>query len=159
MITSNQCIGNIYGYLRELVSEIGYFRQSMTENHFFRADIDEEQGEFYEALKNKVRYPAFVAESFGNTYTKTEKGIFKERMMAFSIVEGTRTDNDYNELDTINDRVEPIGDEIMRRLIDACREARCPIEIDETEATQIRNTQERYAVMRWSFTMRSFWYE
>lgn len=159
MITSNQSISNIYAFLRGIVEEQEYFRQGGTENHFFRADIDEEQGEFYEALKNRVRYPAFVAESFGNTYTRMERGLFKERAMAFSIVEGTRDDNDYDELDEINDRVEPQGDNILRLLIEECREARCRIEIDEIEATQIRNTQERYAGMRWSFTMRSFWYD
>lgn len=159
MITSNQSISNIYAFLRGIVEEQEYFRQGGTGNHFFRADIDEEQGEFYEALKNRVRYPAFVAESFGNTYTRMERGLFKERAMAFSIVEGTRDDNDYDELDEINDRVEPQGDNILRLLIEECREARCRIEIDEIEATQIRNTQERYAGMRWSFTMRSFWYD
>lgn len=159
MITSNQSISNIYTALRAIVAEEGYFGHSEGENHFFRADIDEEQGEFYEALKNRVRYPAFVAESFGTTYTRMERGIFKERAMAFSIVEGTRDDNDYDELDAINDRVEPQGDNILRLLIDQCREAACRIEITDIEATQIRNTQERYAGMRWSFTMRSYWYD
>ena len=159
MITSNQSISNIYAFLKTIVAEQEYFHHSAVENHFFRADIDEQQGEFYEALKNRVRYPAFVAESFGNTYTRLERGLFKERSMAFSIVEGIREDNDYDELDDINDRVEPQGDNILRLLIEECRNASCRIEIDDIEATQIRNPQERYAGMRWSFTMRSFWYE
>ena len=53
-------VGQYYQYIESLAANHVMMRHSDTEKHYFRGELEE----FYMDLRNRVKFPALIAESF-----------------------------------------------------------------------------------------------
>lgn len=150
-------ISELHTLLKCKIKSMAYFKKE--DGHFFRLDIDDQAGELYKSLRTKAKWPALVVETSGINYPQMENGYYKERMIAFSVVENMKTDLDYDEFDSVGERAEEAGEEILNALMEEFENSRCPIRTGEIEATRIWNTAERFSGWRWSLSISSYFHE
>jgi hypothetical protein len=151
----NDTIIDFYDVLREEAANNPLIGAKEGEKHFFRGEAHE----FYQGLRNVCDYPCVVGEGFRNAYSKQSSGIWKERETSFAVVDGYPDVNDWDQIDTVFARCETIGDSILKKLMDAYREKGCTILAEDVEAEQVENMQERWAGLRYTVIIKSWWRE
>jgi len=131
------------------------------EPHYFRGELEE----FYMGFRDRVNFPAMVQEGSEIRFTSDNAdNAFKERESSFMIVQSYENDDDYEAIYQAFDLCERIGDEIIRRINLDKFKAECMVVkdflLEDVSAVQIQNTRERYVGVRYSFTIKSpFWNE
>lgn len=98
-----------YQYIESLARSHKMVRHSDTDKHFFRGELEE----FYMDLRNKVKFPAVIAESWEITFQNETK----ERETSFIIAVAYKESKNWGYIYAAIDLCERIGDEFLRRII------------------------------------------
>lgn len=151
----NETIIDFYDVLRSEAASNPLIDSKEGEHHFFRGEANE----FYNGLRNVCDYPCVVGEGFRNTYSKQGNGIWKVRETSFAVVDGYPDTNDWDQIDTVFARCETIGDSILRKLMDEYSAQGCTLLAEDVEAEQVENMQERWAGVRYTVLIKSWWRE
>lgn len=151
----NDTIIDFYDVLRDEAAHNPLIGAREGKKHFFRGEINE----FYVGLRNNCDFPAVIGEGFRNTYAKQGNGIWKERETAFSVVDSYPDTDDWDQIDTVFACCETIGDDILKKLLDEYRAQGCTILAEDVEAEQVENMQERWAGLRYTVIIKSWWKE
>lgn len=86
--------GQYYQYLESLATQHVDIQHSSVEKHFFRGELEE----FYMDLRNKVKFPALVAESFELSFSNDTKMRETSFIVACAYGESKNWDNIYSSI-------------------------------------------------------------
>lgn len=139
----------LYEYLEQLASShvlVNHVPNSKNagDKHFFRGELEE----FYMDLRNRVNFPAVVAESFEVQFYDGKK----VRESSFIIAADYRESKDWDGIVSALRLCERIGDEFIRRIGYDDENGDLCGNIDFVSAVPILNEQRLYAGMRYTFT-------
>ena len=142
---------SFYAYMRTLAAqhrEIGVDNQEDNRKHFFVGELED----FYKGLCSVVKFPALVVEGFQINLSDNEQDtVYRES--AFVVVFSY---NDHQNTDQETDcysKSEDVGREILRRMAYDGDDAICPIRISNIQGVQVLNETNKYAGIRFSFTL------
>jgi len=152
MSNINNTPANYYGYMKTLAERHDLIKHTENEKHFFRGELEE----FYIGLKNKVNFPAMIAEGFTLNYGDNLQR--KERESSFIIAEKYTEQKDYGDIDRAFNLCEIIGEEIIRRLLEDEEFNDCAT-FEAVSAVQIINEMEKYVGIRFTITANSPFFE
>lgn len=142
---------SFYAYLRQLANQhkdIGKDKANENRKHFFIGELED----FYKGLKSVVLFPALVVEGFQISLSDDEQQT-KYRESAFCVVFDYEQHSDYEQQIDCFSKSEDVGLEILRRMSEDAFEAVCPIKITDVSGVQILNETDRYAGVRFSFSL------
>ena len=151
MINFNLNATNFYSYMREIASKhklIGKDSEEKNRKHFFIGELED----FYKGLNSVVEFPALVVEGFKLNLSDEEQST-KYRESAFTVVFDYKDHDNYEQQTTCFSNSEDIGLEILRKMNEDACETICPIGISDISGVQIINTKDKYAGIRFSFTL------
>ena len=137
-MTSNQ----YYQYIESLAAAHRMVGHTATEKHYFRGELEE----FYTDLRNRVRFPAVVAESFELTY---HDGV-KERETSFIIAANYKESRNWPQIYAALDLCERIGDEFLRRMATDTDDGTMCGDVEFLAAVPMVNEQHLYAGVRYT---------
>ena len=92
-----------YQYIESLARSHRMVAHSDTEKHFFRGELEE----FYMDLRNRVKFPAVIAESWEITFTQGSK----ERETSFIIAAAYKESKNWQNIYAALDLCERIADD------------------------------------------------
>ena len=118
-------IHDYYQYIESLARSHRMVAHSDTEKHFFRGELEE----FYMDLRNRVKFPAVIAESWEITFTQGSK----ERETSFIIAAAYKESKNWQNIYAALDLCERIGDEFLRRILTDTIRMSCPFNPDPDE--------------------------
>lgn len=148
-------------YLRKLASLNKRLAHTDQESHYFRGELEE----FYTGFRDRVNFPALIQEGSEIRFSSDNAdNAFKERETSFIIVQNYGQDDHYDEIYAAFDLCEKIGDEIIRKMNSDKYRPECMVikdfNLDYTSGIFIQNIRERYVGVRYSFTLKTlFWNE
>jgi len=117
--------------------------------HFFIGEMED----FYKGLRSVVEFPALVVEGFQLNLDEWQETLYRES--AFTVVfDYNDHDNSAQQTDCFS-QSEDIGREILRRIAADGDESLCPIRINNIAGVQVLNETDRYAGIRFSFSIYS----
>jgi len=151
MLNFNLNANSFYAYMRQMQSqhkEIGKDKADESRKHFFIGELED----FYKGLKSLVLFPALVVEGFQISLSDDEQQT-KYRESAFCVVFDYEQHSDYEQQIDCFSKSEDIGLEILRRMAEDASESVCPINITEVSGVPILNETDRYAGVRFSFSL------
>ncbi len=137
-----------YGYLEGLAEKhtlVRHNQGSPAEKHYFRGELEE----FYMDLRNRVKFPAVVAESFELQFYEGKK----VRESSFIIVTNYGESKNWDDIDGAFRLCERIGDEFMRRISYDDEEGDLCANVAFESAVPVLNEQHLYAGIRYTFTV------
>lgn len=139
-----------YAYMRQIASqhkEIGADIPNENRNHFFIGELQD----FYNGLRSRVLFPALVVEGFSLNLLDNQEALYRES--AFTVTFPYEQEDNYDQQTECFSKSEDIGKEILRKMLLDAENANCPISISDIAGTMILNNTERYAGIRFSFTL------
>jgi len=142
---------SFYAYMRQLAAqhkEITSPNEELNRKHFFIGELED----FYKGLKSVVEFPALVVEGFQISLSDDEQQT-KYRESAFCVVFDYEAHSDYEQQIDCYSKSEDIGLEILRRMSEDASESVCPIRITDVSGVQVLNETDRYAGVRFSFSL------
>ena len=134
-----------YQYIESLASSHRMVAHSDTEKHYFRGELEE----FYTDLRNRVRFPAVVAESFEISY---HDGV-KERETSFIIAANYRESRNWPQIYAALDLCERIGDEFLRRMSADMEDGALCGSVEFLSAIPMVDEQHLYAGIRYTIRL------
>ena len=149
MINFNDNAGCFYAFMRGIAEPHADILHSNKEKHFFIGELEE----FFMGLRSKVRFPALVVEGFELNYSD-EKPIIKHRESAFTVIYAYTQKDDYNAITDCYSKSEIIGEEIINKIRQEGMDLPCQVRIENIHGLEIINENEKYAGVRFSFTLR-----
>lgn len=138
-----------YDYIEQLASANTLVKHHSREKHFFRGELEE----FYMDLRNKVRFPAVIAESFELSWE--EDAEFKNRETSFIIASEYKGAKNWDNINTAFDLCERIGDEFLRRIMYDADEGGLCAGIIPLSAVPVLNEQHLYAGIRYTIYLKT----
>lgn len=136
---------NYYQYIEQLATQHKLVAHSENEKHYFRGELEE----FYMDLRNKVRFPAVVAESFELSFDNQ----YKQRETSFIIVVAYKESKNWTQIYSAYDLCERIGDEFLRRMIDDASNGALCANVELLSATPLLDEQHLYAGIRYTIVL------
>lgn len=139
-----------YQYLESLAEHhvlISHVPGDSNGRHFFRGELEE----FYMDLRNKVAFPALIAESFELSYTTDEK----TRETSFIIANSYKESKNWENIYAAMAQCELIGDEVLRRMIFDTDNGSLCANIVPVTATPMLDEQHLYVGMRYTIRVES----
>jgi hypothetical protein len=147
----NRNASTYYAYMRKLAAEnenIGADDTAKNLQHFYQGELEE----FYTGLRSKVEFPAFVVEGF-RLHLSFEHPALKYRESAFTVIYPYSEDDDYLQITECFAKSENVGIEILRQMTTDGANVPCQIRIEDISGVQALNERDRYAGIRFSFTI------
>lgn len=135
-------VGQYYQYVEALATEHVYIRHTENEQHFFRGELED----FYMGLRNKVHFPALIAESYELSFDSDSK----TRETSFIVVCDYKESKDWQRVYAAMDFCETIGDEILRRMMSDAEAGDICAELEPISAVPVLDEQHLYAGMRYT---------
>ena len=151
MLNFNLNANSFYAYMRGLAAkhkEIGPDKEGENKKHFFIGELED----FYKGLRSVVEFPALVVEGFQVSLPSEDQSL-KERESAFVVVYGYEDHKNTDQETDCFSKSEDVGLEILRRMMQDGDEASCSIRISNITGVQILNETNKYAGVRFSFTL------
>lgn len=136
---------HFYEYLESVAARIQEIGHSDTENHFFRGELEE----FYRDLRNRVKFPAFIAESYELQYDNNIKTRESSFIIAMNYKEAKNWVSVYSALDAC----EIIGDKIIEKITEDTDNGLLCANFLPISATPLINEQHLYVGLRFTFHM------
>lgn len=135
-----------YSYLESLAANHTDVNHSSTTPHYFRGELEE----FYMDLRNKVSFPAVVAEGFEISFPDGDKTRETSFIIANSYSEVKNWESIFSALSVC----ETIGDEFLRRMLhdEEDSDSFC-VNVEPVSATPIINDQCLYVGMRYTIRL------
>ena len=134
-----------YQYIESLARSHRMVAHSDTEKHFFRGELEE----FYRDLRNKVKFPAVIAESWEITFQDETK----ERETSFIIAAAYKESKNWGHIYAAIDLCERIGDEFLRRIIADVDDGKFCGDVELMSAIPMVDEQHLYAGVRYTIRM------
>ncbi|MBQ3734339.1 MAG: hypothetical protein II859_10300 [Bacteroidales bacterium] len=134
-----------YQYIEGLARSHKMVRHSDTDKHFFRGELEE----FYMDLRNKVKFPAMIAESWEITFQEENK----KRETSFIIAAAYKESKNWGNIYAAIDLCERIGDEFLRRIIADVDEGKFCGDVELMSAIPMVDEQHLYAGVRYTIQM------
>ena len=134
-----------YQYIENLARSHKMVRHSDTDKHFFRGELEE----FYMDLRNKVKFPAVIAESWEITFQEENK----KRETSFIIAAAYKESKNWGNIYAAIDLCERIGDEFLRRIIADVDEGKFCGDVELMSAIPMVDEQHLYAGVRYTIQM------
>ena len=139
-----------YNYLEGLAEKHVLIRHSTGEKHFFRGELEE----FYMDLRNRVNFPALIAESYELTYDVD----LKVRESSFIIATNYIQTKDWDAIYTAMNLCERIGDELLCKMISDSEEGNICGLVTPVTAIPVLNEQHLYCGIRFTFQISAPFY-
>lgn len=140
-----------YNYIENLSEKHTLVQHSPTgEKHFFRGELEE----FFMDLRNKVTFPAIIAESFEIRYGGDE-GDTKTRETSFIVAASYRESKNWDKINEKLELCERIGDEFLRRMMDDAENGGVCANFVPVSAVPMLNEQHLYAGIRYTIDVHS----
>jgi hypothetical protein len=143
-----------YAYMRAIAAEnenIGADNPAKNLQHFYQGELEE----FYKGLRSKVEFPALVVEGF-SLHLSFEHPSLKHRESAFTVIYPYSDDDDYRQITECFSKSENVGLEILRKMATDGANVPCQIRIEDISGVQVLNERDRYAGIRFSFSVCCF---
>lgn len=134
-----------YQYIERLTSEHKFIKNSSSGKHFYRGELEE----FYYDLRNKVNFPAVIAESFELDYSQN---LEKVRETSFIVAGNYAGSKNWDSIYCVMDLCERVGDEFIRRMVSDSESGHFCGQIEPVSAIPVLNEQHLYVGIR--FTIR-----
>lgn len=134
-----------YQYIEDLAKSHVMVRHSDTEKHFFRGELEE----FYMDLRNKVKFPAVIAESWEITFNQETK----ERETSFIIASSYRESKNWESIYFVMDLCERIGDDFLRRIISDTSDGAICADVELLSAVPMLDEQHLYVGVRYTIRL------
>ena len=134
-----------YQYIERLARSHRMVAHSDTEKHLFRGELEE----FYMDLRNKVKFPAVIAESWEITFQDETK----ERETSFIIAAAYKESKNWGHIYAAIDLCERIGDEFLRRIIADVDDGKFCGDVELMSAIPMVDEQHLYAGVRYTIRM------
>ena len=150
MINFNLNANNFYSYMRQLATRhkgIGKDKPEENRKHFFIGELED----FYMGLRSVVLFPALVVEGFQINPSDDQETWYRES--AFTVIFDYDDHDNYAQQTDCFSKSEDIGREILRRIAADGDESVCPIRINNIAGVQVLNESDRYAGIRFSFSI------
>jgi hypothetical protein len=138
-------VNEYYEYVERLASEHKLIGHTAKEPHYFRGELEE----FYTDLRNKVRFPALIAESFELTFDEDGKTRETSYIVAVAYKESKNWGNIYSAMSLC----ERIGDEVLRRITHDAAEGEICANVEAIQAVPLLDEQHLYAGMRYTIRL------
>lgn len=136
-----------YEYIEELATKHLLINHSNNEKHYFRGELEE----FYMDLRNRVNFPALIAESYEIPFENDAK----IRESSFIIAANYHEVKNWSEIYSAMSLCERIGDEVLRKMIDDGDNGNICGTVTPIIAIPIINEQHLYCGMRYTFRISS----
>lgn len=150
MLNYNNNAGLFYAFMREMAEKHNDIKHvDNKDKHFFRGELEE----FYVGLRSKVRFPALIVEGFELNYSDDSQTL-KYRESAFTVAYSYQNEDDYDAITECYANSEITGEEILNKMKSAGLELQCQIRIENIHGVQIINETEKYAGVRFSFSLK-----
>lgn len=134
-----------YQYIESLARSHKMVRHSDTDKHFFRGELEE----FYMDLRNKVKFPAVIAESWEITFQEENK----KRETSFIIAAAYKESKNWGNIYAAIDLCERIGDEFLRRILTDTDDGGLCADVELMSAIPMVDEQHLYAGVRYTIRM------
>jgi len=132
-----------YSYIQHLAENHRMVNHSESKKHYFRGELEE----FYADLRNRVNFPAVIAESFELSYADDNK----TRETSFIIANSYRGNQNWHNIYASMALCERIGDEFLRRMVsDAEDAASFCANIEPLSAIPLLDEQHLYVGVRYT---------
>lgn len=136
-----------YTYIESLAEKHVQIQHSDTSKHFFRGELEE----FYMDLRNKVRFPALIAESYELTYDESNK----TRETSFIVATNYQESKNWAQIYAATNLCENIGEDILRRMLSDEEGGEICAAISLVSATPLLNEMYLYAGVRFTISVNS----
>ena len=136
-----------YQYVQTLAEHHVLINHDRSNKHFFRGELEE----FYTDLRNKVEFPALIAESFELSYTSDEK----TRETSFIIANRYKESKNWDDIYAAMEQCERIGDEVLKRMIFDNDNGSLCANIEPVTATPLLDEQHLYVGIRYTIRVES----
>lgn len=104
--------GDLVNYFETLASEHKEIQHLNEKKHFYRFELDEVLSGI-----NNINYPALILEGYSIAFKDSKSdNVLKTREGAFMLIDYVSDIGDYNKIHEAWDRLESIGDDILRRI-------------------------------------------
>jgi hypothetical protein len=104
---------DVVAYFKKIATEHIEIKHTESKKHFYRFELDE----VISALCSKINYPALILESYDFNYSDSHSdNIMKKRSGAFILIDKVRDSGNYEEIHTVWDKLEGIGEDILIRI-------------------------------------------
>jgi len=137
-----------YSYLASLAEKHVQIQHSESSKHYFRGELEE----FYMDLRNKVRFPALIAESYDLSYTDDGE---KTRETSFIVATNYSESKNWNQIYAATNLCENIGEDILRRMLADEEGGEICAAISLVSATPLLNEMYLYAGVRFTISVNS----
>lgn len=134
-----------YQYIEYLAKSHVMVRHSDTEKHFFRGELEE----FYMDLRNRVKFPAVIAESWEITFRQETK----VRETSFIIASAYSGSKNWDSIYFAMDLCERIGDEFLLRIISDTSDGSVCADVELMSAVPMLDEQHLYVGVRYTIRM------
>lgn len=131
-----------YQYIESLARSHRMVAHSETEKHFFRGELEE----FYMDLRNRVNFPAVIAESWEIAFTQGSK----ERETSFIIAAAYTESKNWGNIYAALDLCERIGDEFLRRILADTDDGGICADVELLSAVPMLDEQHLYVGVRYT---------
>jgi len=135
-------VGQYYQYIESLAASHTAIGHSDSEKHFFRGELEE----FYMDLRNRVKFPALIAESFEISFN----GDVKTRETSFIVACNYPESKNWQSIYGAMNLCEQIGDEVLRRMMTDASSGEICAELEVLSAVPVLDEQHLYAGMRYT---------
>lgn len=139
-----------YQYIEDLAANhvlINHVPGDSNGKHFFRGELEE----FYMDLRNKVKFPALIAESFELSYANDDKS----RETSIIIANSYKESKNWNNIYAAMAQCEHIGDEILRRMMTDSDNGLICANIEPITAIPLMDEQHLYVGIRYTVRVES----
>ena len=137
-----------YAYIESLAEKHAMVLHTEQQRHYFRGELEE----FYTDLRNKVHFPAVIAESFELSYIDEEK----TRETSFIIANSYKGSQNWPNIYASMALCERIGDEFLRRMLsDAEDSDTICANIEPVSAIPLLDEQHLYVGVRYTIRVES----
>jgi len=135
-------VGQYYQYIESLAASHTAIGHSDSEKHFFRGELEE----FYMDLRNRVKFPALIAESFEISFN----GDVKTRETSFIVACNYPESKNWQSIYGAMNICEQIGDEVLRRMMTDSSSGEICADLEVLSAVPVLDEQHLYAGMRYT---------
>lgn len=134
-----------YQYIENLASLHTQILHTASNKHYYRGELEE----FFMDLRNRVKFPAVIAESWEISFPEASK----DRETSFIIASAYRESKNWTQIYAAIDLCESIGDEFLRRMaLDAENGGICA-DVEFLSATPMVDEQHLYAGVRYTIRL------
>jgi len=139
-------VGQYYQYMESMATNHKAIKHRDNKKHYFRGELEE----FYMDLRNKVNFPALIAESFEISFDDEKK----TRETSFIVACDYKESKNWSKIYGATGTCESIGDEILRRMMTDSDNGDICANIEPISAVPLLNEQHLYAGMRYTIRVK-----